>query len=305
MRFLEYLTEAGIVLGGKAYPKFNNIVILAGGSASGKGFIVDNALLIDGKVYDVDNLKGLVANASEFNDAFLDFFRYDYVRKGNKLDKRIDEILEFNLTPGDLNLKDSVDTSILHVFVSSKNYDNKLKRNMFMQAAQSDRKPNVVFDVTLRNTDILDVIYEFALLGGYDFRNIHLVWVLNSVEKAYELNRKRSRSVSDDIVLSTHVGVSRTMKTILSDFNTTLQNGTRVSDLIQGDVWIVPNLEGVDSKMNDSDQGNSAFEWLTKLQVKEAGKPIMPWPEIEKKYFRNGVGLLQKINSYVPDGAKW
>ena len=40
MRLSEYLTEDGVSFGGIVYPKFNNIVILAGGSGSGKGFVV-------------------------------------------------------------------------------------------------------------------------------------------------------------------------------------------------------------------------------------------------------------------------
>ena len=35
------LQEALITFGGKPYPKFGNIVILAGGAGSGKGFIRD------------------------------------------------------------------------------------------------------------------------------------------------------------------------------------------------------------------------------------------------------------------------
>jgi len=35
--FNEYLLEKLITFGGKAYPKFGNVVILAGGGGSGKG----------------------------------------------------------------------------------------------------------------------------------------------------------------------------------------------------------------------------------------------------------------------------
>ena len=37
----EVLLEKLITFGGKAYPKFGNIVIMAGGAGSGKGFVKD------------------------------------------------------------------------------------------------------------------------------------------------------------------------------------------------------------------------------------------------------------------------
>ncbi len=53
------IDEALITFGGKAYPKFGQVVILAGGAGSGKGFVNSNLLGIDGKVFDVDALNGL------------------------------------------------------------------------------------------------------------------------------------------------------------------------------------------------------------------------------------------------------
>lgn len=297
MQFLEYITEAGVALNGVVYPKFNNIVILAGGSASGKGFVLNNSLLIDGKVFDIDNLKDLVINDSTFNDSFLDYLENHYTPKNSELDLRAQEILSKGLRPSELDLKNPLDTSILHFFTSFKDYDNRLKRNFFIQASKTPRKPNVIFDVTMRNLDILDVIYKFMVLGGYEPENVHLVWVLNSVQKALEQNRKRKRSVTDEIVLSTHRGVSETMKNILRDFNTKLKSGVSVSELIDGDVWIVPNLEGVDSSVIKSSQDNSVITSLSKFQVKESKKPLKSLSEMEK--------LLDKINSYVPLDSKW
>lgn len=301
MRLLEYLTEAEIALGGRTYPKFNNIVILAGGSASGKGFVIDNALSIQGKVFDIDDLKGLVARNSKFDDAFRAYLKNNYTPKNKDLDARVSEILRRNLAPSDLNLKDPVDTSVLHFFTAFKDYDNKLKDNLFLSAAHTLRKPNVIFDVTMRNTDILNIIHKYVTVGGYSPKNVHLVWVLNTVEKALKQNTQRRRSVSDEIVRATHKGVAETMHRILNDFDTVLKSGAKVSDLIQGDVWIVPNLAGVDSEILKSKQGNSVITRLNKFQVKEAGKPLVQFSDLERKYFRNGGNLMQKIDSYTPD----
>lgn len=305
MRFLEFLTEAGVSLNGVVYPKFNNIVILAGGSASGKGFVLDNVLLIDGKIFDIDNLKDLIIHDEDFNDSFFDFLENVYKPKNDKLDKRSKEILKQHLRPNDLDLKNPLDTSILHFFTAYKDYDNRLKKNFFIQASKTSRKPNVIFDVTMKNLDILGMIYKFMVLGDYNPLNVHLVWVLNSVQKALEQNNQRSRSVTDEIVLETHKGVSETMKTILKDFNTKLDCGVPVSDLIQGDIWIVPNLESLDSEILKSNQGNFVIEELNKFQVKESGNPPLSLSELERKYFSRGSNVLRKINQYVPNDAKW
>lgn len=59
--FKEYLTEEYelimeklITFGGKAYPRSGNIVIMAGGAGSGKGFVKDRLIGLEGYTFDVD-----------------------------------------------------------------------------------------------------------------------------------------------------------------------------------------------------------------------------------------------------------
>jgi hypothetical protein len=59
---LSELTEALITFSGQAYPKFGNVVILAGGAGSGKGFVKDKLIGIEGFNFDVDELKSLSLN---------------------------------------------------------------------------------------------------------------------------------------------------------------------------------------------------------------------------------------------------
>ena len=53
--------EKLITFGGKAYPKYGHIVLMAGGAGSGKGFILSNLVGVEGKVFDVDELKTLAS----------------------------------------------------------------------------------------------------------------------------------------------------------------------------------------------------------------------------------------------------
>lgn len=59
------LDEALITFGGKAYPKFGQVVILAGGAGSGKGFTLEKLLGIEGITLDVDALKKLVMGSTK------------------------------------------------------------------------------------------------------------------------------------------------------------------------------------------------------------------------------------------------
>ena len=55
------LVEKLITFGGQAYPKFGNVIIMAGGAGSGKGFVKDKLVGAEGFVFDVDELKKLAA----------------------------------------------------------------------------------------------------------------------------------------------------------------------------------------------------------------------------------------------------
>ena len=55
----ELLTAALLEVGGVRYPKFGNILILAGGSGSGKGHQLKNLIGMEGKILDIDRLKEL------------------------------------------------------------------------------------------------------------------------------------------------------------------------------------------------------------------------------------------------------
>lgn len=309
------ILESGISLGNIVYPKFGNIVILAGGSGSGKGFVKDKLLLMEGKTFDIDSLKGLIVQSDVFNESFWEYLRTEYVPKNKDLDQRATEILENRIKPQDLDLKDPLDTSILHFFTFKRDYDNKLKKNFFLNALKTDRKPNVIFDITLRDKGILDLIYDYALLGQYNPENIHLVWVLNDVEVAKIQNNQRDRRVQEEILVSTHKGVSLTMKEIIKDFeNVKTSKGTKISDIIKGDIWIVPN------RTDDSIIENNVFIAFNSFKIKESKKNIKSIKELQderviimnREDFKETLrtkfldsNLEQKINSYVPKEAKW
>jgi len=266
----ESLDEALITFNKKAYPKFGQVVILAGGAGSGKGFIQSKLLGIEGRVVNVDDVKS-------------------WVMKSVQLAGKIKELTGFDLKTA--SLKNTEDVSKLHDIVSGMKIADNIEKALFTSIATSDteRKPNIIFDVTLKDLDKLDKIARNVIPLGYDKKNIHIVWIVNQFEKAKEQNLTRERSVSDAIMVSTHKGAAMTMHDLI------FSNGINVQTYMDGDIWVAFNLAGKDATITKSDFGGSFIEkGANYVKVKETGKK----PNIDD-------AITKKIGSYVPDTGGW
>lgn len=354
MKFLNLLTEAGISFGGKAYPNSDNVVILAGGAGSGKGFVLENILLINGKIFDVDKLKTELigvsdkANKKELKDSkwnrilttsnidakFRNYLKNEWKYGDDKqADERVKDILRNEIKLKDLDLSKPENTGILHLFSDYLDIDTKMKTGFFDNLAMNPNlsKPNVIFDVTLKNTKALAKIYKLIRHAGYSPLNTHLVWILNDIKIARAQNLKRSRHVADAILDATHKGASNTMKEIINNFDSTIEglNGVKISDMIQGDVWIVPNKEGEDSvlvtknipydpnlqkynikqyvpKIDKTGKPKEVETLITiksfnKYQIKERGKDIKTLKDVENE----GMLIFNTNNLELNDKTKF
>lgn len=278
MNFLEFineqkrleLNEVLITFNKKAYPKFNNIVILAGGAGSGKGFVTSNLLGIEGIVMDVDRLKSLAMNS-------------------DKLKERIKKETGHDISAFDLRKPENVST--IHGLLSKVIPSNERKVFSSVALADPERKPNIIFDVTLKDTKKLSEICQAASKMGYDKKNIHIVWVMNDINVAIEQNRNRSRVVPESILLQTHEGAQLTMKKILGI-------GEGIRSLLDGDIWIAFNKIGVDSKMEKSSNGGQYIKTSNILKIKETGKT-------PKKSIELGNNIIAKIAEYAPNSDFW
>lgn len=273
--FLEHkeLQEKLIVFGKKAYPKFGNVVILAGGAGSGKGFQLEKLLGIEGKVFDVDKLKELAVKSEKFAKQIKD-------ETGQDL-KTFD-------------MRDSDKVSKLHDILSSVyNLPKKSQNTMFADilTKPEDRKPNLIFDVTLKDIAKLESISRNVTELGYDKVNIHLVWIVNDFKVAMDQNQKRSRVVSSEILMSTHEGASLTMKKILD-------SGDQIKKYLDGDIVITFNKVGVDTAIEKSDKGGSYVKDANYIKVKQQGKSIKSSAELDAEVYN-------KIKAYVPKTNGW
>jgi hypothetical protein len=289
------LDEKLITFGGKAYPKFNNVVLTMGGSASGKSFIANNLLGIEGWKFDVDRLKELAIKAPMFNERVKQ-------ETGTDLSK--------------IDLKNPENVSVIHDILGGiYNIDKKALNTQVYSILTADKehKPNLIFDVTLKSIDKLGEITRNVIKAGYKKENIHIVWIVNDIEVAYKQNAQRSRTIDTDILLSTHEGAALTMHKIL-------EMGDKVKTYMDGDIIIAFNKAGVElvkSGIGDKFTTDDSFiigrksktkdgilktgQYLKSadyVYVKRKGKTQTKPVDLQQE-------VIDKIKQYTPEVGTW
>lgn len=271
----EILLEKLITFGGKAYPNFGNVVIMAGGAGSGKGFVLSNLVGLEGKVMDVDALKTAAA-------------------KSKLIQKRVKDKTGEDIAAIASDLKNSENVGKLHDIIANVLQIDSRKQKVLMTgilAAPADRKPNLIFDTTLKDITKLGNLSRQLTNVGYDKANIHIVWVVNDIEVAKAQNLTRSRTVPAEILVNTHRGASQTMGDILN-------MGKTLKRYMDGDIVFAFNKVGVDSELKVSGGGGKFLQDAKYFYVKRQGKPPTPVAKLEKD-------IKAKISSYVPKAVTW
>ena len=271
----DQIIEKLITFAKKAYPKQGNLLILAGGAGSGKGFILNNLVGLEGKVFNVDDLKSLSI-------------------KTPKIIARVKK--EFGIDLSKVDLTKSDDVAKLHDIIGNEmDLANKQQKAFFANviAQKPNAKPNVIFDVTLKDLRKLQNIARMAEAIGYDKKNVHIVWVINDIEvaKVQNLDPKRGRVVPIEILVNTHRGASQTMLDIM-------KMGTSLKKYMDGDIVFAFNKINVDSDLQKSKAGGSFIKKADYFYVKRSGKPATKFSDI-------GDNILKKIQAYVPNANTW
>lgn len=203
------INEAKVVtFDGKVNPNFGHAVIMAGGAGSGKGTALKSVIMLQGKIFDVDELKKL------------------YV-KGAKSGVFDDE------RNGDYNFKNPDDVSLLHQKVKDLKLKDK-REEAFFKSIMADKLPNIIFDITGDEESKITNIAKMCKTIGY---KVSLVWVVANREEAFIRNMKRDRTVPDEVFHSTHNNVKTSVFGFLEG------QGAKFCDY----AWIVFS-SGVDAK---------------------------------------------------------
>lgn len=194
---IDFLFERRTINFGTANPNYNQCVILAGGAASGKGFI-QHKINLQGKVLDVDELK------SQYKKM---------VSKGIIDDKEYD-------------LANKEDCNELHQKIKGKGWDDKRKHHLFdtdkhKQEGSEKRLPNVIFDMVSKDVKDIEEVLGYVVPMGY---TVTIVWVVTNTDTAAMNNElrgigsiKKRRSVPDEVLRKGHAGAYKTMTDFLSN----------------------------------------------------------------------------------------
>ncbi len=266
---VKYLEEKLIMINqGK---KYGQIVFLAGGAGSGKGFAAKNFMESDKfKIRDVDEWKKIFLKIAKETDKYPEL-------KG-------------------LDLRNPDDVKKLHVFVDSRDIKNKTLA-MLTRDLKPDRLPNIMFDITAKNTKSITKVIPLLTAVGYDTESIHLVWVLSNYKIAVERNAGRDRVVPDDILLQTHEGAANTV------YKMATKNSVPRS-LLDGGIYVILNNKentiwqvGKDGKPyvppgKSGKEGKPIIKDFTYLNIKEPRKPIKSSKEVQAQLY---MWIIQNI----------
>ena len=217
------LDEKLIVYGGGK--RYGQIVFLAGGAGSGKGFASEKFMQKDlFRVRDVDEWKKAFIKLS------ADMKRYSEL-KG-------------------LNLRNPDDVFKLHMAVKKMGIKGR-SLQLLLRDVRPDRLPNIMFDITFKDTDEIDEAMPMLLRAGYQPRDIHITWVLTNYHIAVKQNKERDRVVPDDIMIGTHTGAATSMYNVIKG---NLPRG------VDGQVNIVLNNRNNTIKFKSSDFADKEVE---------------------------------------------
>ena len=264
LSFRQYLEEKLIMYNqGKRY---GQVVFLAGGAGSGKGFAITN--FMEGekfKIRDVDEWKKALMKLADTKDMYPEI-------KG-------------------LKLKNPKDVYKIHMFVKKKNIKDK-SLDLLLRDANTRHLPNIMFDITMKDaSDIGDIIPKLTE-AGYAAKDIHLTWVLTNYAVAIVNNRNRERVVPEDIMLLSHEGAAANMYDVVKGkLPRGLNGGVRVilNNRDNTIAWADPDTK----KPMKTKQGDIIVKDFTYLTFKKEGKTIGPEADVKRQ-------LLGWIAANVP-----
>ena len=277
--------------------KYGQVVFLAGGAGSGKGFAVQHFMQgSEFKIRDVDELK----IAFQKLDALGKFTTQNLLDKyGDKISDKDKELIQRELTDknlkmGQLDLKTPTHVYILHVLIRATDVKNKTL-DLMLAGAEKGQLPNLIFDSTFKEvSDMTDVLPKL-FAAGYEPKNIHVSWVLTNYQIAIKNNKSRARVVPEDILLATHAGAAQTVYNLVTK---------SMPESVQGGVYVILNnpentifiVDSQTGKAYKDKKGNPVIKDFKYLTLKEPGKPAKKELDVKKQ-------LLTWIKDNVPPGS--
>ena len=191
----ELLEDKMVKYNGELSPKFGWCVIYMGGGASGKSTATKFLSRLQGRVFNVDDWKEDKNFWKIINPDTGDTYEAGFKTPEDRRD-----------------LGDSEFVSELHntFSKSTKKVKNQILNN---KASNSERLPNIIFDMTGDNLKKISEIVDTVKPQGY---KVAIIWVLNTFEQAKKNIMQRERKGSPELVAAKHRDVLDTAKKIFS-----------------------------------------------------------------------------------------
>lgn len=266
--------------------KYGQIVFLAGGAGSGKGFAISNFMQGENfKIRDVDALKIAFQKLSQYDKFTTQQLLDKYSDNLSDSDKELvqKEITDKNVKLSNLDLRNPTYVYILHTLVRATGAKNKTL-DLLLQGAQQGRLPNILFDTTFADKEDMETYIPMLIKVGYTPRDMHVTWVLTNYEIAIENNAKRSRVVPQDILLKTHRGAAKTIVQLVK---------TGFPREIDGGIYVVLNnpqntmyiMDPKTGKEYRDVKGKKVVGNFTYLTIKKPGQSITTDAEVKKQLY--------------------
>ena len=285
---------------------YGQIVFMAGGAGSGKGYAIDNFIDSAGfKVRDVDEMKKAVGKLDQLGKFSVDKWYKKYGKKlsdkpgkGGGLSPKahIEEfVLGKGLSISDISkdLKNPNNVASLHYIVDSMGLKDKWLISMLSGKDNKETLPNLLFDITAKKVSSITEVIKPLIANGYDAKNIHLIWVLANFHVAIQANKDRDRMVPEDILLQTHEGAGKTMWEVMTKILPKGLNG-RIDVILNKRAETVPYVDSKGNEikvqpnqMNKLKAARTVVKGFTSLPIKKQGGGVQPekaWKEILKKW---------------------
>jgi hypothetical protein len=284
----EQLDEKLITFSNRA--PYGQVVFIAGGAGSGKGFAVSNFLDSAGfKVRDVDEMKKQLQRLNALGklsiQQIVDRYGKNIKPKDLEIINRIRDA-GFDLKTMDLKNPDHVYS--LHILVKAMGIKDQSLANMLGAAKNPEVLPNIMFDITAKEiADITDVLPDLMAVG-YKPNNIHLVWILTNYEMAIQQNKGRDRVVPADILLQTHIGAGNTIWGLVTKALPKGMNGRVDVVLNNQENTVFYTKRTIDKKTGKRDK--AVVSGFLTLPVKKQGGGILTenvWRDILFKWVKD------------------
>jgi len=257
--FKQYLEEKLIIAGkGK---KTGQVILLAGGSGSGKSFAINK--FIHSKGYTVLNADDIITQG---------------IALANMGNEDFAELKDLDITKPD-------DLQKAYNWVHRKKKLSNKKIDLFLSSATKSRLPNIIVDATFAWKGQFKRWSERLLEFGYKSEDIHVIWVLTEESVAITQNEKRKeagdRYVPEDVIIRTAKGSKMSMRALVFK---------KAGPLIKGEIYVIfggpeNTVFWADKDGNPiENRGGKIIKNFKYLKIKEAGKKVDGRTKIAKKF---------------------